>query len=140
MNLFRPASSITTEAAHAAVGAGVTKAAELEWRINVVVVDRGGNLIALLRNEDAPLLSTSLAIDKAYTALSFNMSGKDWNQVPGAPSDEVRRGIATRERLAVFGGCLPKKSGTLPGASGEIEEQDEICIRAALAFSDADML
>ena len=144
MSLFRPISSITTETALAAVRAGVAKAAEMGWRMNVAVVDRGGNLIAFLRNEDAPLHSTSLAIDKAYTALSFNMSSKDWNQVLGASSDEVRRGIVTRERLVVFGGGLPiRKSGTLLGAigaSGGMEDQDEICIRAALAFIDADML
>jgi uncharacterized protein GlcG (DUF336 family) len=144
MNLARPISSITTDAAHAAVAAGVAKAAEMGWRMNVAVVDRGGNLIAFLRNEDAPLHSTGLAIDKAYTALSFNMSSKDWNQVLGASSDEVKRGIVTRERLVVFGGGLPiRKNGTLLGAigaSGGMEDHDEVCIRAALASIDADML
>jgi uncharacterized protein GlcG (DUF336 family) len=144
MSLARPILSITTDAAHAAVAAGVAKAAEMGWRMNVAVVDRGGNLIAFLRNEDASLHSTSLAIDKAYTALSFNMSSKDWNQVLGASSDEVRRGIVTRERLVVFGGGLPiRKNGTLLGAigaSGGMEDQDEVCIRAALARIDADML
>jgi len=144
MNLARPISSITTDAAHAAVAAGVAKAAEMGWRMNVAVVDRGGNLIAFLRNEDAPLHSTGLAIDKACTALSFNMSSKDWNQVLGASSDEVKRGIVTRERLVVFGGGLPiRKNGTLLGAigaSGGMEDHDEVCIRAALASIDADML
>ena len=144
MTLARPISSITTDAAHAAVAAGVAKAAEMGWRMNVAVVDRGGNLIAFLRNEDAPLHSAGLAIDKAYTALSFNMSSKDWNQVLGASSDEVKRGIVTRERLVVFGGGLPiRKNGTLLGAigaSGGMEDHDEVCIRAALASIDADML
>lgn len=144
MNLSRPTSSITADAAPAAVAAGVAKAVEMGWRMNVAVVDRGGNLIAFLRNEDAPLHSTGLAIDKAYTALSFNMPTKDWNQVLGASSGEVKSGIVTRERLVVFGGGLPiRKNGTLLGAigaSGDMEDQDEICIRAALASIDADKL
>jgi uncharacterized protein GlcG (DUF336 family) len=144
MSLSRPISSITSDAAHAAVAAGVAKATEMGWRMNLAVVDRGGNLIAFLRNEDAPLHSTGLAIDKAYTALSFNMPTKDWNQVLGASSDEVKNGIVTRERLVVFGGGLPiRKGGTLLGAigaSGGMEEQDEVCIRAALVSIDADML
>lgn len=142
MNLSRGISSITAEAAHAAVAAGVAKATEMGWRMNLAVVDRGGNLIAFLRNEDAPLHSTGLAIDKAYTSVSFNMPSKDWNQVLGASSEEVRRGIVTRERLVVFGGGLPiRKDGELLGAigaSGGMEEHDEVCIRAALAAIGAD--
>jgi uncharacterized protein GlcG (DUF336 family) len=144
MNLSCGTSSITTEAAHAAVAAGIAKAREMGWRMNLAVVDRGGNLIAFLKNEDAPLHSASLAIDKAYTALSFNMPSRDWNQVLAASSEEVRRGIVTRERLVVFGGGLPiRKSGTLLGAigaSGGMEEHDEVCIRAALATIGADGL
>lgn len=144
MNLSHGTSSITTEAAHAAVAAGVAKARERGWRMNLAVVDHGGNLIAFLKNEDAPLHSTSLAIDKAYTSLSFNMPSKDWEKVLAASSEEVRRGIVTRERLVVFGGGLPiRKDGCLLGAigaSGGMEDQDEICIRAALAVIGADVL
>ena len=144
MNLSRGMSSITTEAAHAAVGAGVTKASEMGWRMNLAIVDRGGNLIAFLKNEDAPLHSTGLAIDKAYTSLSFNMPSKDWSQVLAASSEEVRRGIVTRDRLVVFGGGLPiRKNGVLLGAigaSGGMEDQDEVCIRAALTAIGADGL
>lgn len=142
MNLSRGTSSITTEAAHAAVAAGVAKANEMGWRMNLAVVDRGGNLIAFLKNEDAPLHSTGLAIDKAYTALSFNMPSKDWNQVLAASSEEVRRGIVTRDRLVVFGGGVPIRKGGMVlgaiGASGGMEDQDEICIYAALAAIGAD--
>lgn len=144
MTLSRGLSSITTEAAHAAVAAGVAAAGERGWQMNLAVVDRGGNLIAFLRNEDAPLHSTGLAVDKAYTALSFNMSSKDWNQVLGASSEEVRRGIVTRDRLVIFGGGLPiRKDGQLLGAigaSGGMEDHDEVCTRAALAAIGADAL
>ena len=144
MNLSRGIASITADAAHAAVSAGVAKAREMGWQMNLAVVDRGGNLMAFLRNEDAPLHSAGLAIDKAYTAVSFNMPTKDWNQVLGASSDEVRQGIVTRERLVVFGGGFPiRKDGVVLGAigaSGGMEDHDEVCIRAALSAIGADAL
>lgn len=144
MNLSHGISSITTEAAHAAVAGGIAKASEMGWRMNLAIVDRGGNLMAFLKNEDAPLHSTGLAIDKAYTSLSFNMPSRDWNQVLKASSEEVRRGIVTRDRLVVFGGGLPiRKNGALLGAigaSGGMENQDEICVRAALTAIGADDL
>jgi len=142
MKLSHGTSTITTEAAHAAVAAGIAKAREMGWRMNLAVVDRGGNLMAFLKVEDAPLHSTTLAIDKAYTSLSFNMPSKDWEQILAASSEEVRRGIVTRERLVVFGGGLPiRKNGELIGAigaSGGMEEHDEVCTRAALAAIGAD--
>lgn len=142
MKLAREVSSITCEAAHEAVAVGVRNAQEKGWRMNLAVVDRGGNLVAFLKTDDAPLHSTGLAIDKAYTAASFNMSTRDWSKVLGASSDEVRGGIVTRERLVVFGGGFPiRKDGVFLGAigaSGGMEEHDEECTRAAIAAIGAD--
>ena len=49
---------------------------------------------------------------------------------------ELNPRIITRDRLVVFGGGLPiRKNGVLLGAigaSGGMEDQDEVCIRAAL--------
>ena len=142
MKLARAVASIASEAAHKAVSVGVAKAEEKGWRMNLAVVDRGGNLVAFLKTDDAPLHSTGLAIDKAYTAASFGMSTRDWNKVLGASSQEVRGGIVTRDRLVVFGGGFPiKKDGVLLGAigaSGGMEEHDEECTRAALEAIGAD--
>jgi uncharacterized protein GlcG (DUF336 family) len=142
MKLAREVSSLTSEAAHKAVGVGVARALEKGWRMNLAVVDRGGNLVAFLKTDDAPLHSTGLAIDKAYTAASFGMPTRDWNKVLGASSQEVRGGIVTRERLVVFGGGFPiRKDGALLGAigaSGGMEEHDEECARAALEAIGAD--
>lgn len=142
MNLSRELASITAEGAHAAVAAGVKKADEMGKNMNVAVVDRGGNLVAFLRNADAPLHSADLAIDKAYTAVSFNVPTRFWDQILGSASEYVRTGIVTRDRLVVFGGGFPiRKNGVLLGAigaSGGSEEDDEICTRAALAAIGAD--
>jgi len=55
------------QAAQAVCQAAVEKAEALGIRINVAVVDRGGNLAAFLRMPDAFLHSIDIAIDKAYT-------------------------------------------------------------------------
>ena len=56
---------ITAEAAATACSAAVAHAAARGWRINVAVVDRGGNLMAFLRQPGAFIHSIQIAIDKA---------------------------------------------------------------------------
>ncbi|WP_097459469.1 GlcG/HbpS family heme-binding protein [Mangrovitalea sediminis] len=124
------------EAAMAAARAAVEKAAALGIRINVAVVDRAGLPMAFLRMSGAPLHSIGIAEDKAYTAASFGLSTAAWASVL-ADNDGLRQGLASRERLVMFGGGLPVMlEGACIGGigvSGGSEEQDEICARAGLA-------
>jgi uncharacterized protein GlcG (DUF336 family) len=69
---------ISAEAASAACAAAVAYAAAKGWRINVAVVDRGGNLMAFLRQPGAFIHSINIAIDKAYTSASFGFPTKAW--------------------------------------------------------------
>ena len=64
---------VDATAASDAVRASVVHAASLGIRINVAVVDPGGNLAACLRMPGAFLHSIDIAIDKAYTAASFGL-------------------------------------------------------------------
>lgn len=126
---------ISTEAAATAVQAAVRHAVEHGWRINVAVVDRGGNLMAFLRMPGAFLHSIQIAIDKAYTAASFGFRTKDWMSIVG--SDEgMKLGFSSQPRLIVFGGGLPIGNGEWIGGigvSGASESEDEECARAGLA-------
>lgn len=128
-------SSVHWSAAQQAVTAAVEKADELGVKINAAVVDRGGNLLAFVRMNSAPLHSISIAQDKAYTALSFGFSTTDWMKAIG-DIPQLREGLVQRDRLVIFGGGLPMHiDGELVGAigvSGASEEQDEICARAGL--------
>ena len=126
---------ITAEAAAAACSAAVAYATGRGWKINVGVVDRGGNLMAFLRMPGAFIHSIEIAIDKAYTAASFGFSTKDW--MPAIGHDEgMKFGFSARPRLIVFGGGLPigQKDwiGGI-GVSGASEAEDEECARAGLA-------
>lgn len=127
---------ITWEAASAAAQAAVRHAEKNGWRINVAVVDRGGNLMSFLRMPGAFLHSIDIAIDKAYTAASFGFPTKDWMAAVGH-DDGMKFGFSAQPRLIVFGGGLPVKVdggewiGGI-GVSGASEAQDEECARAGL--------
>lgn len=125
------------DAAATAVRAAVQHADQLGIRINVAVVDAGGNLAAFLRMPGAFLHSIDIAIDKAYTAASFGLPTSQWHAALQQHSDAVREGIVRRPRFVAFGGGLPiveagQRVGGI-GVSGGSEEQDEACAQAGLA-------
>ncbi len=126
---------ISAAAAAAAVQAAVAHAEAQGWKINVAVVDRGGNLMAFLRMPGAFLHSIDIAIDKAYTAASFGFPTKAWMSLIGQ-DEGMKLGFSSRPRLIVFGGGLPVGDGDWIGGigvSGASEAQDEECARAGLA-------
>lgn len=133
---------VSAEAAAAATQAAVARARELDIRINVAVVDRGGVLCAFLRMPGAPLHSVDIAMDKAYTAASFGLRTSRWTDVLTAHSPAVRHGLVQRPRFVGFGGGVPiVENGELIGAvgvSGGSEPQDEECARAGLAIIGLD--
>ena len=123
------------EAAHAAVAAAVRHAEAKGWKINAAVVDRGGNLIAFLRQPGAFIHSIDIAIDKAYTAASFGFPTKAWMGAIGH-DEGMKLGFANQPRLIVFGGGLPIRVGDDwvggIGVSGASESEDEECAQAGL--------
>ena len=127
---------ITAEAAAAACSAAVAYATGRGWKINVGVVDRGGNLMAFLRMPGAFIHSIDIAIDKAYTAASFGLATSQWHEALQQHSPAVREGLARRPRFVGFGGGLPLvQTGARIGAigvSGASEAQDEAIARAGL--------
>lgn len=128
---------IDVDAASEAVRAAVALAVSLGIRINVAVVDPGGTLAAFLRMPGAPLHSVDIAIDKAYTAVSFGLATSQWHAVLQQHSVAVREGIVLRPRFVAFGGGLPvvaagQRIGGI-GVSGGSEQQDEDCAQAGLA-------
>jgi uncharacterized protein GlcG (DUF336 family) len=124
------------EAAAAAVTAAVRWAEEANLKVNVAVVDTGGNLAAFLRMPGGFLHSINIAIDKAYTAAGFGLPTGAWTDALKSHSQAVRDGLPLRPRMVCFGGGLPMRhEGRLIGGigvSGGSEEQDEACARAGL--------
>ena len=56
---------ISLERAQAAISAVVAEAQKRDWKMNVAVVDSGGNLVAFQRMDDAILVSIQIAEHKA---------------------------------------------------------------------------
>jgi uncharacterized protein GlcG (DUF336 family) len=135
MDILATTPGISWEAASAAAQAAVRHAQARGWKINVAVVDRGGNLMAFLRMPGAFLHSIDIAIDKAYTSASFGFPTKQWMAAIGH-DDGMKFGFSNQPRLIVFGGGLPIRAGDDwiggIGVSGASEAEDEECARAGL--------
>ncbi len=141
MKLAVPQSTISWEAAHAAVEAAIQEATRMGVLINVAVSDGSGNLVAFLRMPGAFPQSITIAIDKAYTAAGFGFPTVDWMNVFG-DNEAMKLGFSAEPRLIIFGGGLPIRSGGELiggiGVSGASEEQDTLCADAGLRAIGAD--
>ena len=129
--------TIAWQSAQACVVEATRQAQQMGVLVNVAVVDASGVLAAFLRMPGAPLHSVDIAIDKAYTAVSFGLATSQWQAVLQDHSPGVREGLVLRPRFVAFGGGLPiliggQRIGAI-GVSGASEEQDEAIARAGLA-------
>ena len=127
---------ISWESAHKIVGAAAQVALEMGLKVNIAVVDQSGVLAAFLRQPGAPLHSIDIAIDKAYTSVSFGLPTSQWHAVLAKDLPAVREGLVRRPRFVGFGGGLPiiedgVRIGGV-GVSGASAEQDEMIAQAGL--------
>jgi uncharacterized protein GlcG (DUF336 family) len=95
------------------------KAKEIGVMMNIAVVDVGGNLVAFERMDKAWLGSVNIAINKAYTAVAFNMTTEDLGKESQVGKSLFGIHATNNGRLVIFGGGIPlKKKGELAGAIG----------------------
>lgn len=113
------------------------KAMEIGVPMVIAVVDRGGNLVAQHRMDDALLVSVDIAVNKAYTAVAVKAATHELAPLaqPGASLYGI--GNADKGRIIVFGGGYPLKvKGEIIGGigvSGGSVEEDMTCATASLA-------
>lgn len=111
----------------------VDKATAEGWKMNVAILDDGGNLKHFVRMDGAFLGSIEIAKLKANTSASFPFSTK---QVGEIVQTRVP-GLAFVPGLVTFEGGLPIKTaggehvGAI-GVSGATAEQDGVCAQAGL--------
>jgi glc operon protein GlcG len=67
---------ISLERAQACISAAVVEARKRDWKMNVAVVDSGGNLVAFQRMDGAMLASIQIAEHKARAAATFRRETK----------------------------------------------------------------
>jgi uncharacterized protein GlcG (DUF336 family) len=128
---------ITLEEARKVVSAAEEKAKEIGVQMNIAVLDSGRNLKSFARMDGAWLGSIEIAIDKAYTSTSFDMSTKDLSTM--AQPEQPLFGINTtsNSRVVIFAGGIPlERDGSVVGAvgvSGGTPDQDHEVAEAGVA-------
>lgn len=116
--LYLP-NDITQVQAEQVVAAAVKKAVDNKLLMNIAIVDAGGNLKAFVRMDGAFLASIDIAIKKAKTARSLNMSTYELSKL-AQPGQELYGIEATNGGMAIFGGgeLIKNKDGLIVGAIG----------------------
>jgi len=110
-----PNRHITYDAACRAIAAARAAAGH---PVSIAVVDPGGHLIAFARIDGAPLLTVDLAVDKAHTAIRFDIPSGDWYDLI-KDDGAMLAALPTVPRLTILGGGLPiRVGGMLVGGIG----------------------
>ena len=133
------AEDLTLQASEKIIAAARKKAAQLKTRMDIAVVDAGGNLKAFARMDGAWLGSIDISIRKARTARWFDMNTGEIGKLsqPGGPLYGIEH---SNDGLITFPGGVPLKNskGEIVGAigvSGSTVENDH-----AVAVAGADAL
>lgn len=125
---------ITLDSARTALAAAIAEARRHDWKMNVAVVDSGGNLVAFERMDGAQLASIQIAEHKARTAASFRRETKVFeNAIQQNNSPYV---MTLDGMIGSRGGIPLVHEGKLVGAigcSGGTGSQDEAACRAGVA-------
>jgi uncharacterized protein GlcG (DUF336 family) len=129
---------LTLEKASIIVDQALAKAREMKIRpLCVAVLDDGGNLIALKREDNASILRPQIATGKAWGAIGMGESSrslgdrlKERPSFLGALSD-----MSGGKVVPVAGGVLIMDGNTIigaVGASGGTSDEDEACVLAGI--------
>ena len=132
-------SNITLEQASAIIDASIAKGHELGFRpLTVAVLDSGGHLVALKREDNSSLLRPQVATGKAWGALGMGESTRSMGQrAQGNPTFfGALAALADGQILTSPGGIIVTDQDDnivgAVGASGDSGDNDEICIIAGI--------
>ncbi len=128
--------NITLSEAEQLVTAAKKKAAEINTKMDICVVDSGANLVAFARMDGAWIGSVDISIKKARTAAWFMMDTKSLSPLvqPGQALYQIE---ASNGGLITFpGGVAVKRDGKVIGAigvSGSTVDDDHTVAEAGAA-------
>lgn len=134
--------SLTPEIALKAVSAAMAKCRDEGYQVSVAVVDRMGNLQALLRDRFAGAHTPATARGKAWTAASFRANTTDL--VEPTKAGEMQSGVRhVPGALMLGGGMLIDAAGSGVGAIGVSGAPngaaDDLCAAAGIAAIEDDI-
>jgi len=131
------AQDISLDQAHKVLMAAQAKAMETKTKMDIAVVDAGGNLKAFARMDGAWIGSIDISIKKAKTARFFDMNTGEIGKLsqPGGPLYNIE---VSNGGLITFPGGVPLKgaNGQVIGAigvSGSTVENDHAVAEAGAA-------
>lgn len=98
------------------------------------VVDRAGQILVILRDEQATAVTAEMARRKAYTARVFRSTTLEFQKRTSDPAFAAQRDVPD---ILALGGGVPILVGNEiiggVGSSGSSQEQDDACAKAGLA-------
>ncbi len=104
------------------------------FHTSAVVVDRGGQVLVMLRDEMATPQTAEMARRKAYTAVMFRSTTLEFQKRTEDPSFAPQRQV---EGILALGGGVPirvdKEIVGGVASSGSSQEQDDACAKAGAA-------
>ena len=114
--------------------AAMSACREKGYHTSVAVVDRAGQVLVILRDEQATAQTAEMARRKAYTARMFSMATADFEKRTADPNYAAQRDLTD---ILALGGGAPIKVGndTIGGvaSAGSTQEQDDACAKAGVA-------
>jgi uncharacterized protein GlcG (DUF336 family) len=127
--------ALSVENAMAMVQVAHAEAASIDLAITAVVVDQSGRLVALGRMDGARPITVDIAMNKAYTAASFQQPTSELSSVAGQAWFQSLI-VSSNGRVTAGGGAIPiQEGGATIGAiavAGGTDEQDHRCCEVAL--------
>ncbi len=112
------------------------EAAQLDIAVTAVVVDHSGRMIAVGRMDRARPITVEMALNKAYTAASFQQPTKELSGVASQAWFQSLV-VSSSGRIMPGAGAIPVvEGGNIVGAvsvAGGTEDQDQRCAEVALA-------
>ncbi|HWP26484.1 MAG TPA: heme-binding protein [Xanthobacteraceae bacterium] len=125
---------ISLAAAKQIVAAAEAEAEKNNWPVVIAVIDSGGNLVLLLRRDDAQLSAIATAEGKARTALFFKRPTKLLDDVISGGGSGLRF-LALKDFTPLEGGFPIVAAGKIIGAigvSGVVSAQNSQVARAGI--------
>ena len=107
---------------------------EKGFHTSAVVVDRSGQVLVMLRDEEATPTTAEMARRKAFTARVFRSTTLEFQKRTMEPGYAAQRNVTD---ILALGGGVPILAGKEiiggVGSSGSSQEQDDACAKAGIA-------
>lgn len=131
--------NVTLEQAEKVIMTAKAKAKDINVPMNIAVVDRGGNLVAFVRMNNAWLGSVDIAVKKAKTANYFDMNSGELGKLSQPGKDLYGIEISNDGLISFPGGVLLKDAqkniiGAVGVSGGQVKEDEKVAEAGAEAI------